>query len=65
MVTKYPNSWKDNYGSCSMGAKCACLKGENGPEWLGEACLNWTPIGFDSLEGFEKWFKENARKDSR
>jgi hypothetical protein len=26
--------------------------------WLGELCSHWTPIGFNSLDGFHKWLRE-------
>jgi len=43
------NYWLDNYGTCEVGASaCTCLK----RKWLGQGCINWTPLGVKSFEEY-------------
>lgn len=36
----------DNYGTCTRGADCSCLR----LEWLGRACVHWRPAGVKSFD---------------
>lgn len=38
----------DNYGLCSLGPNCECLK--QGNTWLGKACQNWRPVPYRSWD---------------
>lgn len=44
----------DNYGKCSRGAFCICLKSN----WIGQQCQCWIPLGVTTYEELDKYYEE-------
>ena len=47
-----PSYFLDHYGTCSLGAKCLCLKPEHG--WYGRLCPQWRPNGWTTFEEMKR-----------
>jgi hypothetical protein len=58
-------AYLNNYGTCTLGEGCLCIRGahpEFGPKWSGLACQNWQSLGARSHEDLIRIAKERYRR---